>query len=95
MGHPGLDIKVVAMQGDTAMTVRRAGKEGMATACGAISPKLPVSGEGIHSGVGDPLCLQQTVQPELPNLLHSTAPPVVRCTRGRRPTAHQNRTRAG
>src|SRR5215475_14356019 len=42
MGHPGLDIKVVAMQGDTAIAVRRAGKEGMGTACGAISPKLPV-----------------------------------------------------
>src|SRR2546422_7972610 len=33
-------------------------------ACGAISPKLPVRGGGIHYGVGDPLRLQKTVPPE-------------------------------
>src|SRR5712691_12545188 len=32
-------------------------------ACGAIAPQLPVSGEAIHYGVGDPLRLPKTVPP--------------------------------
>jgi len=60
LGHPGVDVKVVAVQGDTPIAVRRAGKEGVGTFLRAhllgLAPALrrpqDLHGEGWETLVG-------------------------------------------